>query len=144
MTLHGWSWTVCACVCAYVRVCVTACAYAVCLIVGAHSYNDITPNSDDALIASLNTQPTSIAIEADQNSFQFYSSGVLTATCGTNIDHAVLAVGYGKLGSDCYYKVKNSWGSSWGMSGYILLGRGPQYGAEGQCGILSGPSAPVA
>merc|ERR1712072_671225 len=74
------------------------------------------------------------------NDFQFYSSGVMTGTCGDSLDHGVLAVGYGTYsdGND-YYKVKNSWGASWGMDGYILLGRGSDYGKSGQCGILSGP-----
>ena len=89
-------------------------------------------------------QPTSISIEADQSAFQFYSSGVLTAACGTNIDHAVLAVGYGTDAGVAYWKVKNSWGASWGMSGYILLARGTSYnGGEGQCGLYNSPSYPI-
>jgi hypothetical protein len=42
------------------------------------------------------TQPiTHTAIEADEREFQLYASGVLTSPCGTNLDHGVLAVGYG-------------------------------------------------
>jgi hypothetical protein len=37
----------------------------------------------------------SVAIEADQRSFQGYKGGVLTAACGTKLDHGVLAVGFG-------------------------------------------------
>lgn len=73
--------------------------------------------------------------------FQFYSGGILSSGCGQQLDHGVLAVGYGTWtdGTD-YYKVKNSWGSSWGMDGYILLERGANInGGSGQCGILSGP-----
>jgi cathepsin L len=109
------------------------------------SYVDVTPNSDADLMAALARQPVSVAIEADQSAFQFYSSGVLTAACGTALDHGVLAVGYGhdSAGGD-YYKVKNSWGTGWGEGGYVRLGRGPQYnGGAGQCGILSVPSYPV-
>ena len=107
------------------------------------TYTDVPTNSDAALMNAIAQQPVSVAVEADQNSFQLYSSGVMTATCGTNLDHGVLAVGYGTTGGQDYYKVKNSWGADWGMAGYILLGRGPSYnGGAGQCGILSAASYP--
>lgn len=108
------------------------------------SYTDVPTNSETALVAAVAQQPTSVAIEADQSSFQFYSGGVLTAACGTSLDHGVLVVGYGTMSGNDYYKVKNSWGPDWGMSGYVLLGRGAQYnGNSGQCGIQSVPSYPV-
>jgi C1A family cysteine protease len=110
------------------------------------SYTDVTPNSESALVAAIAQQPVSVAVEADQSSFQFYSGGVMTAACGTNLDHGVLAVGYGtdsSAGGD-YYKVKNSWGADWGESGYIRLGRGTAFGASGQCGIQMQPSYAVA
>lgn len=103
------------------------------------SFTDVAKNSDSALMSALAIQPVSIAIQANQPAFQLYKSGVLTGTCGTNLDHGVLAVGYGTYtdGTD-YYKVKNSWGSGWGMGGYILIQRGnPQ--RCGECGILCGP-----
>jgi len=111
------------------------------------SYNDIPANDDASFAAALATQPVSIAIEADQNCFQFYSSGVLDCpTCGTQLDHGVLAVGYGtdSASGNNYYKVKNSWGADWGMSGYVLLLRGGDSGASGECGILMSASVPVA
>jgi C1A family cysteine protease len=103
------------------------------------SFTDVTKNSDAAMMSALAQQPVSIAIEADQSAFQLYKSGVFTGTCGTSLDHGVLAVGYGTLDGTDYYKVKNSWGTSWGMSGYILLERGAGVQAAGQCGMLSGP-----
>merc|ERR1711959_215443 len=83
---------------------------------------------------ALNKGPVSIEIEADKTAFQLYSSGVLSATCGTNLDHGVLAVGYGTDGSTDYWRVKNSWGASWGMDGYVLIERGVD-----KCGIADGP-----
>lgn len=115
-------------------------------VVSIVSYTDVTPNSEKALVAAIAQQPVSIAVEADQSSFQFYSGGVMTAACGTNLDHGVLAVGYGTdaaAGGD-YYKVKNSWGADWGESGYIRLGRGSAFGASGQCGIQMQPSYAIA
>jgi C1A family cysteine protease len=105
------------------------------------SYTDVTPNSDAAMMSALAQQPVAVAIEADQTDFQLYSSGVFTASCGTNLDHGVLVVGYGNLLGTDYYKVKNSWGPSWGLDGYILLERGISQ-KEGQCGVLSSPSYP--
>ncbi len=90
--------------------------------------------TNDAMMTALATQPVSIAIEADQRSFQFYSSGVFPASeCGTNLDHAVLAVGYDSNS----YKVKNSWGTSWGDQGYIYLEKSASAEKNGgTCGML--------
>ena len=111
------------------------------------SYTDVATNSEAALEAAIALQPVSVAVEADQNSFQLYSGGVMTAPCGANLDHGVLAVGYGtdSTSGDQFWKVKNSWGADWGVNGYILLGKGKTYnGGAGQCGILSDPSYPTA
>jgi cathepsin L len=93
---------------------------------------------------AVSSQPVSVAIEADTSIFQFYESGVMdSANCGTMLDHGVLVVGYGTTqdGKD-YWKVKNSWGSSWGDNGYILIGRNAD-SKEGICGIAMEPSYPV-
>jgi C1A family cysteine protease len=102
------------------------------------SYTDVTKNDVNSLMSALNKQPVSVAIEADQSTFQMYKSGVLTASCGTNLDHGVLAVGYGTDNGVDYWTVKNSWGTGWGEGGYIRLARSSSQ-RQGQCGILSGP-----
>jgi C1A family cysteine protease len=108
------------------------------------SFVDVTPSSDSAMMTALSKQPVSVAIEADQREFQLYKSGVFTASCGTTLDHGVLAVGYGSETGGDYYLVKNSWGTSWGENGYIKLGRGSSYNkGAGQCGILLEASYPV-
>lgn len=95
--------------------------------------------SENALMAALNKGPVSVAIEADQQAFQFYSSGIFTAPCGTNLDHGVLAVGY----DTDYWLVRNSWGASWGDNGFIKMARGSKYAPNGQCGILMSASQPM-
>ena len=106
-------------------------------------YKDVTANSELALETAIVQQPVSVAVEADQSVFQFYSGGVMDSACGTQLDHGVLAVGYGVDSGNEYYKVKNSWGATWGEQGYIRLGRGSKFNPSGQCGIQMEPSYPV-
>jgi len=105
-------------------------------------YADIPSGNETAMGYAVAVQPLSIAIEADQSVFQDYSSGVLASSeCGTNLDHGVLIVGYGhdnKSGLD-YWIVKNSWGTSWGMAGYVWLARG-----QNECGLDIAASYPIA
>jgi C1A family cysteine protease len=108
------------------------------------SFTDVTPDDEDQLKAAVAQQPVSVAIEADQEVFQGYTGGVINdASCGTQLDHGVLVVGYGHdsaSGLD-YWKVKNSWSATWGMDGYVLIARGT--GGAGMCGIASLPSYPT-
>merc|ERR1719353_2125480 len=109
--------------------------------------------------AAVAKGPVSVAIEADQSGFQFYKSGVFSGACGTNLDHGVLVVGYGTDSGKDYWKIKNSWGPTWGDQGFIrvikggdslesnstsrkLLGGGGG-GSSGECGLLKQPSYPV-
>lgn len=107
------------------------------------SFVDVPANSETALESAIAQQPVSVAVEADQDVFQFYTGGVMTSTCGTALDHGVLAVGYGTDAGQDYYLVKNSWGADWGEKGYIRLGRGAAFNPSGQCGIQMVASYPV-
>jgi KDEL-tailed cysteine endopeptidase len=105
-------------------------------------YN-VPSNNELALKKAVSLQPVSIAIEADQSQFQFYSKGVFSGKCGTKLDHGVLLVGYGEEDSQLYWLVKNSWGPKWGDSGYIKIARNDTEGQPGLCGIAMTPSYPV-
>merc|ERR1712050_184830 len=86
---------------------------------------DVPKNNEVALQAAVASQPVSIGIQANKLPFQLYKGGVLSdPSCGTELDHAVLIVGYGVEDGKSYWKVKNSWGPSWGEQGYIRLARG--------------------
>merc|ERR1712012_824396 len=63
------------------------------------SYGQITTNIDDVK-AKLATHPLTIAVDAGRSAFQFYRSGVVTASdgCGTSLNHAVVIVGYTETG----------------------------------------------
>jgi len=107
-------------------------------------YVDIPQGNEHALKAALATiGPVSVAIDASNPSFQFYHHGVyFEENCDAqNLDHGVLAVGYGtdkKSGKD-YYLVKNSWSDKWGLDGYIKMARNK----DNACGIASAASYPL-
>lgn len=71
---------------------------------------------------AVTKQPVSVAIQADQKVFQIYKSGIFdSAECGTALDHATNVVGWGtELGQD-YWIMRNSWGNTWGESGYMRI-----------------------
>ena len=93
---------------------------------------------DQLALAVLQHGPVAVAIEADQPGFQHYKSGVFDGPCGTKLDHGVLIVGL----TDDAYIVKNSWGTSYGESGYIRMKRNIA-NTSGICGIAMQASYPI-
>ena len=110
--------------------------------VDVSSYTNVTADDVAQMKAALEQQPLAVVIEADQLVFQTYSSGILNSPeCGTNLDHAVLAVGWGVEGDQEYWLVKNSWGTTWGDQGYIKMAiTGDDAGI---CGVQSMPLYPT-
>uniref|UniRef100_A0A7N8XNI3 Cathepsin S, ortholog 2, tandem duplicate 2 n=1 Tax=Mastacembelus armatus TaxID=205130 RepID=A0A7N8XNI3_9TELE len=97
------------------------------------SYSFLPEGDEGALKQAIATiGPISVGIDARRPSFAFYRSGVYNdPTCTQNVNHAVLAVGYGTLNGQDYWLVKNSWGTSFGESGYIRMARNK----NDMCGI---------
>jgi len=87
------------------------------------------PDEQTMLNNLYSWSPLSICVDA--STWQDYTGGVYPASsCGSSLDHCVQAVGYNLAASTPYWIVRNSWGTSWGESGYIRL----QYG-QNTCGL---------
>ena len=112
-------------------------------VINVSTYVSPTPNSHDAIMNAVAMQPVSAAVSAS-GTFMGYGSGIISSTgCGTNLNHAILIVGYGVDGSTPYWIIKNSWGAGWGEQGFVRILRQPgTTNNAGICGIQKLPSYP--
>ncbi|CAJ1961920.1 unnamed protein product [Sphenostylis stenocarpa] len=94
-------------------------------VVSIEGYSDVG-QTDNSLLCATAKQPISAAIDGSSLDFQLYTGGIYDGDCSSDpedIDHAILIVGYGSEGDEDYWIVKNSWGTSWGIEGYIYIRR---------------------
>ncbi|KAK1665703.1 hypothetical protein QYE76_053862 [Lolium multiflorum] len=112
-------------------------------VVSIDGFESVPENDELSLKKAVAHQPVSVGIEAGGPEFQLYESGVFSGRCGTELDHGVVAVGYGTTddGKD-YWTVRNSWGPNWGEGGYIRMERNVT-ARTGKCGIAMMASYPV-
>jgi C1A family cysteine protease len=87
--------------------------------------NVLSVSGCTGLATGITARPLSITVDA--TNWSQYKSGIFN-NCAGNINHAVLLVGTDATG---VWKVKNSWGTSWGESGFIRLKEG------NTCGVCS-------
>uniref|UniRef100_A0A1B6FJ27 Peptidase C1A papain C-terminal domain-containing protein n=1 Tax=Cuerna arida TaxID=1464854 RepID=A0A1B6FJ27_9HEMI len=103
-------------------------------------YVNVTSNDPEALkVALLKHGPISVAIDASNPTFTFYANGIYNEKNCRNdpdgLDHAVLLVGYGKIGERNYWLIKNSWSNYWGNDGYVLMDP-----VDNNCGVMTTPT----
>ncbi|CAH2065356.1 unnamed protein product [Thlaspi arvense] len=103
---------------------------------------NITQGAEDELKHAVGlVRPVSVAFEVVHD-FRFYKKGVYSSnTCGStpmDVNHAVLAVGYGVEDGVPYWLIKNSWGGDWGDDGYFKIEMG-----KNMCGVATCSSYPV-
>jgi cathepsin L len=104
-------------------------------------WNSVESFNETRLVEVLaNVGPISVALDASSKEFRFYKSGVMD-TCGIQLNHAVLLVGYGVEDGQDYFKIKNSWGETYGDEGYLKVSRNKHY--MGTCGLASLPVYPT-
>jgi len=107
-------------------------------------YKAVPKGNEKALMQALLLGPVSIGVDAAANPFMLYKKGIINAkTCGKQIDHAILLVGFGtgtegaEKGID-YWKIKNSWNTDWGEEGYLRIARGSDI-----CAVADGALYPT-
>jgi cathepsin H len=83
-----------------------------------------------------NVGPVAVSFEVI-NGFSRYAGGVYSVGgCGKttqDVNHAVLATGYGVENGTPFWNIKNSWGKTWGVNGYFKIERGANMCAISQC-----------
>ncbi|KAG2526671.1 hypothetical protein JM16_003582 [Phytophthora kernoviae] len=102
---------------------------------GVTGYETVTGASD--LATAVAKQPVIVAVASGNNAWKQYTGGVISSCDTSELDHAVVVVGY----TDSEWKIRNSWGSDWGEAGYIRLERTSD--DTGTCGMYGDMSYPT-
>merc|ERR1719412_2235880 len=87
------------------------------IAVSISGYHSVS-RGESALKSALNEGPASVCLAA--SSWQSYRGGILSR-CDNQVDHCVQTTGYS---GSSYWRIRNSWGTGWGESGFIRLAQG--------------------
>lgn len=109
------------------------------ITVGAQITAYHTLSSDEDVMRDYTATHGPIAVAIDGTALQIYTSGIITDCPASQVDTAVAVVGYNDESNPPYWIIKNSWGTSWGMSGYAYIEKG-----SNACGITSMPMSATA
>lgn len=104
-------------------------------------FKDVATNEAELKKASAGRV---VSVAVDANTWQWYSGGIISkSSCGSSLDHGVTLTGYGVDGSSKYWRIKNSWNTWWGESGYVRLERTDSSSSGGTCGVATSASYPT-
>ena len=111
------------------------------------NYYNVTEGSRFDLYTAIAQQPVSVGIDASGTAWQFYKAGILSSGCGEELNHAVTAVGFSTevfwwFWKNNYVIFKNSWGTDWGMDGFMHISSNYETG-KGMCGMYQYANYPV-
>jgi len=121
---------------------VDACSYDASSVVAYMAGIYRCPIGDENSLADILVADGPISVVLNGNWFSGYTGGIANPDCnaGPPVYYAALLVGFGEdQNGNPYWKVKTSFGTSWGMSGYFEIVRG-----QNACGIANYAIFPVA
>jgi C1A family cysteine protease len=110
------------------------CAYnASAVVAKISSWAYTTTDEDEHQMANYLALHGPISVCVDAEEWDSYTGGLfLASSCGTSLDHCVLAVGYNLAANPPYWIIRNSWGTDWGIKGYMYL----EFGQDA-CGVAT-------
>jgi len=100
--------------------------------ISGFKYATTTGNETAMQAAMMINGPLSICVDA--STWQYYTSGIITHGCGDSLDHCVQIVGWDVDSTSNppipYWIIRNSWGTDWGLDGYLWVERN-----KDECGV---------
>lgn len=112
-------------------------------------YKNVTSGDEAALQEAVASGVVSVGIDAGHAGFQYYFDGLYTEPfcykTYKGINHGVAVVGYGSGAPETsedtqdYWLIKNSWGTEWGVNGYIYFARNN----DNMCAVATDASFPT-